>query len=429
MIARTVYRTATALAAPLIGRYLDRRLAAGREDPARLSERRGLAGLPRPPGPLVWIHAASNGEAMSALPLVERLLTRDPAGHVLVTTGTLTSALLMQRRLPDRALHQFIPMDRRPWVRTFLSHWRPDAGIWVESELWPNLIWEMRARGRPMALVNGRMSNRSLKRWQRVPGLAADLIGGFTPCLGQTEEEAANLRALGAPHAEYAGNLKLSLPPLPVDGAEVRRLRVAIGSRPVWVAASTHPGEEEAAAGIHARLTADLPSLLTILVPRHPRRGPEIAASLRARGLRTTLRSQTDAPPDSDTQVYIADTLGELGLFYSLAPVAFVGGSLSGGHGGHNPVEPAQLGCAVVHGPDMTNFSAVAAALGAAGGAIRSVDETDLATAIRRLMADPEARRAQTEAALRVTEEGAGAADRVLERLLPILPKPGPGGG
>jgi 3-deoxy-D-manno-octulosonic-acid transferase len=424
MIARALYRSATGLAAPLIGRYLDRRLAEGREDAARFGERRGIAGLARPAGPLVWIHAASNGEAMSALPLVDRLLARDPAGHVLMTTGTLTSAALMERRLPARALHQFVPVDRTPWVRAFLRHWQPDAGIWVESELWPNLIWEMRDAGRPVALVNGRVSARSHARWRRVPGLASDLLAGFDPCLAQTDQAAADLRALGAAGATCVGNLKLSLPPLPADPEALSKLREAVGGRPVWLAASTHPGEEKAAAQVHHMLAAEMPDLLTIVVPRHPRRGPEIAALLEGEGLRVARRAAGAEVPAADRQIYLADTLGELGLFYALAPVAFVGGSLGGGHGGHNPIEPVQLGCAVVFGPDMENFATIAAALKAAGGAVEADGIGALSMAVGRLLTDAEARRTRTEAARRVAEEGAGAAERVMARLEAMLPPP-----
>ncbi|WP_420418735.1 3-deoxy-D-manno-octulosonic acid transferase [Pacificispira sp.] len=428
MIARGLYLAATALAAPLIDRYLDKRLARGKEDAERFGERRGRPGRPRPEGPLVWIHAASNGEAMSSLPLVQRILDRDPKGHVLVTTGTVTSAKLMAARLPARAIHQYVPVDRTAWVRSFLKHWRPDTGIWVESEFWPALIWEMRRAGKPMALVNGRVSLKSLARWRRIPGIAVDLLDGFDPCLAQTPKDAAHLRDLGAAKADCVGNLKLSVPPQPVDGAVLETERARLRGRPVWVAASTHPGEEAVVAEAHRDLAVAKPDILTILVPRHPHRGEEIAGMLRDKGLTVALRSRGDALTPT-VSVYVADTLGELGLFYRLAPVAMIGGSLCGGHGGHNPIEPAQLGCIPLCGPDMTNFATVAADLLDRGGMAQVADAADLARAVRRLLEDSKRRSTMAKAAGQVTAEGAATADRVMARLAPILPPVTPGAG
>jgi 3-deoxy-D-manno-octulosonic-acid transferase len=421
MIARGIYRISTVLAAPFIARYMKRRLAEGKEDPDRFPERHGKPGLPRPDGPLVWIHAASNGEAMSALPLINRILARDPAGHVLLTTGTVTSARLMADKLPTRAIHQFIPVDRSAWVKSFLAHWRPDAGIWVESEFWPALIWEMRAAGKPVALVNGRISKRSLARWRQIPGIAADLLAGFSPCLAQSPDDADHLRDLGARDADYVGNLKLSVPPLSVDEAALTTDHDALGARPVWVAASTHPGEEDIIADTHEILRKTVPDVITILVPRHPKRGAEITERLAKRGLTVAQRSLGQAIANG-TDILVADTVGELGLFFRLARIAFIGGSLRGNHGGHNPIEAARLGCAPLYGPDMSNFSIVAADLDAAKGAITVKDAQDLASQVAHLLTDEQARSQLVDAAQRVAGEGEGAADRVLARLEAILP-------
>jgi 3-deoxy-D-manno-octulosonic-acid transferase len=286
MIARSLYRISTVLAAPFIARYMKQRLAEGKEDPHRFCERQGNATLPRPKGPLIWIHAASNGEAMSALPLIDLLLERDPNGHVLLTTGTVTSAHLMADKLPARAMHQFVPVDRSAWVASFLSHWKPDAGIWVESEFWPALIWEMRAAGKPVALVNGRVSKRSLARWRRIPGIAADLLAGFSPCLAQSPADADHLKDLGAYQAECVGNLKLSVAALPADADALSAEQAVLNSRPVWLAASTHPGEEDIVAEAHEKLRETVPSVVTILVPRHPKRGSEITERLTRRALK-----------------------------------------------------------------------------------------------------------------------------------------------
>lgn len=428
MMVRGIYLAATFLAAPLIDRYLDKRLALGKEDAQRFGERRGRPGRPRPEGTLVWVHAASNGEAMSSLPLVERILARDLKGHVLVTTGTVTSARLMADRLPERAIHQYVPVDRPAWVRSFLKHWRPDAGIWVESELWPALIWEMRRAGKPMALVNGRVSRKSLARWRRIPGIAADLLNGFGPCLAQTPKDAAHLRDLGAARADCVGNLKLSVQPAPLDGKVLEAERARLRGRPVWIAASTHPGEEEIVADAHRSLAAEIPDILTVLVPRHPNRGQEVADLLSEKGLTVALRSRRDDVA-ATTSVYIADTLGELGLFYRLSPVALVGGSLNGGHGGHNPIEPAQLNCIPLCGPDMENFATVAADLIDQGGMAEVTGADDLAQTVRGLLEDAGRRNAMAKAAAKVTSEGAATVDRVMARLAPILPPVTAGSG
>ena len=420
MIMRMLYQTSATLAAPILTHLLAKRARGGKEDPARLEERRGIASLARPNGSLVWIHAASNGEAMSALPLVHRLLDEGATGSVLMTTGTVTSARLMADRLPAGAFHQFVPLDRPAWVKAFLAHWQPDLGIWIESELWPSLIWEMRSAGRPMALVNGRISPRSLSRWQKRPALARDLLSGFAPCLTQTDQDAADLASLGAHQPECVGNLKLAGAPLPVDQGALAQFESARGGRALWLAASTHPGEEEIVADAHARLLKDDPELLCVLVPRHPRRSGDIISRLRARGLSVSQRSETDGPATGD-QIYVADTLGELGLFYRAAPVALLGGSLAGDHGGHNPLEAAHLDCRVLHGPDMRNFSTIAATLAEKGVAETVRDVDSLAFAVRSALAKPSGTGMPTSISETLARDGAKTLDAVMARLHPIL--------
>lgn len=413
------YRGATWLAAPLVRLYLRHRLALGKEDADRLPERRGEASRPRPAGPLVWLHAASVGESQSALALVGRILESREDMHVLVTSGTVTSARLLEQRLPPRAMHQFVPVDLAAWVRRFHDRWRPDLALFVESEFWPNLILETAARGCPLVLVNGRLSARSFARWQRAPALARTLLGRFVLCLGQTGQDRDRLAALGAPRVEYLGNLKYSAAPLPADEATLGALRRAVAGRPLWLAASTHPGEEALAADAHEVLAPRHPGLLTVIAPRHPGRGDEIATMLSARGLRVRRRSSGETPAQED-DVYLADTLGELGLFYRLAEIVFIGGS-TGTLGGHNPLEAAQLHCAVLHGPDMANFRTVAADLKAAGAAVEVTGADDLADQVDRLLRDNEARRDLANGARKVTAANADALDRVMDALTPFL--------
>ncbi len=414
-----VYRGLTALAAPLVHLYLARRKAQGKEDPARLDERLGRASRPRPPGPLVWLHGASVGEAMSVLPLVDRLAATRPGLDVMVTTGTTTSAALLAGRLPERAFHQFVPIDRVAYVRRFLDHWRPGLALWVESELWPNLVCEVRRRGVPMVMLNGRMSAKSHAGWRRVPGTVATLLGGFSLCLVQDQIQGERFAALGAPAVKCVGNLKYSAPPLPADPAALARLRATIGGRPLWLAASTHEGEEAMVARAHRRLAAEYPDLLTVIVPRHSNRGPAIAEALTAEGFRVARRA-AGAAPEAATEIYLADTMGELGVFYRLAEVVFVGGSLVP-HGGHNPVEPTQLDGVVLFGPHTGNFGAVVSQLRAAEACIEVADEPALAKAVGRLIADPAARRRYFDAARAVAGANRGILDAVMTELAPHL--------
>ena len=235
---------ASAAGSPLAQQVLARRLDRGKEHPERLAERRGEATIPRPNGPLIWVHGASVGEMLAVVPLIERLRAQDFA--VLVTSGTVTSAALAEQRLPDGTLHQFIPLDAPRFVRRFLDHWQPGLALFVESDLWPNLILSCAERKIPMILVNGRLSERSFSRWRLFPGTIAALLGRFDMCLAQSAADAERYAQLGAPRVMLTGNLKLDVPAPPVDPATLKRLKEIIGMRPVIAAASTHAGEETA---------------------------------------------------------------------------------------------------------------------------------------------------------------------------------------
>ena len=414
-----LYRFLTTLGAPAIHVYLGRRIKAGKEDPHRFNERLGRAALARPDGPLIWLHGASVGEAMSLLTLIARVKTAVPAANILVTTGTVTSARMLADRLPKGVVHQYVPVDRMAYVRRFLDHWRPDLTLWAESEFWPNLISETAVRGNPLILVNGRISPRSFKGWSRAPKFIAGLLGGFALCLGQTEGDAERLRALGAAGARSVGNLKFAADPLPADTARLSDLRAATAGRPLWLAASTWAGEEDIAWGVHQDQAAAHPGLLTIIVPRHPNRGPEIAAQLAAQGARIKRRGAGDMP-DARTEVYIADTMGELGLFFTLAPVVFMGKSLSA-EGGQNLLEPARLGCAVLHGPRMTNFADMGARMAAAGASLPVADGAGLSAAVGRLLGAAGEAEAFAARARTFAQAESGVIDRLMAELSPYL--------
>ncbi|MDX7953692.1 3-deoxy-D-manno-octulosonic acid transferase, partial [Lichenihabitans sp. Uapishka_5] len=382
------YRVATALLERGAPAFLRWRLRHGKEDAARLPERLGHAALSRPTGPLVWLHGASVGEALALLPLIERLRTAELA--VLLTTGTLSSAAVMAVRLPAGALHQFVPLDGPAAARRFLDHWRPDLVLFAESELWPNLLGAARQRGIPVALVNARMSTRSFGRWRRVPALARSLLGSLTTVLAQSEADAERYRGLGAAAVLTVGNLKYDAAPPPADPDALRILRAAVGERSVWVAASTQPGEDLACLAVHAALKAHRPDLLLVLVPRHVGRATAIEAEAARLGLAAAVRSRME-PVTATTDVHVADTMGELGLFYRLGAPVFMGKSLGPeGGGGQNPIEPANLGNAVLHGPAIGNFRDVYAGLDAAGGARPVADAAALSTALEALLNDPQ---------------------------------------
>ncbi len=415
----TLYRAMTAALTPLVLLYLKRRQRRGKEDGARVGERLGIASAPRPPGPLVWIHTASVGEATSVLALMQRIVEQRPGVEILATTGTVAAARLLETQLPNGVRHQFVPIDLPRPVEQFLDHWRPDLAIWVESELWPNLVLSTHSRGVPMLLLNGRLSDRSQARWRALPGMIRPILGAFALCLAQDELQAERFRRLGASAAASVGDLKAAAEPLAADPAAFAKLREQVGVRPLWLAASTHAGEEEIVATAHRRIAESQRGLLTIIAPRHPVRGPAIAEMLQAAGLRVARRAAGE-PITADTDVYLADTLGELGLFFRLAGIAFIGGSLAG-KGGHNPFEAARLDCAVLHGPDMTNCAAMADALAAAGASETVRDAEDLARGVAALLADPRVRDERAAAAARVAAAGYGALDAVLGRLAPWL--------
>ena len=415
----TLYRMATTLGGPMIRYYLNRRLLAGKEDEDRFPERLGIASLPRPKGKLVWIHAASVGESLSVLPLIHRLGSDFPQPQVLVTTGTVTSARLMLERLPTHARHQFVPVDRVSYVRRFLEHWKPDLALWMESEFWPNLVIETRASAVPMVVLNGRMSERSFAGWRKSRAMIGRILSSFRLVLAQSETDGERFSALGAKDVRVPGNIKFSGAPLPVNDDDLKALTTQIGGRTVWLAASTHAGEEALCGRVHLEVRKKVPDLLTIIVPRHPDRGPAITDELQALNLNVARRSSNQTI-QLGTDVYVADTLGELGLFYRLSPLVLIGKSVLGS-GGQNPIEPALLDCALMFGPDMSNFADIAKKLLKAKAAFAIDGEDDLRDILSTLVNDATARNQATEAARAVAQSEAHVLDRVMDALAPYL--------
>jgi len=416
-LALGLYQFATRVATPLASRLLARRLKHGKEHPGRLAERHGEASLSRPVGPLIWVHSASVGEMLAVVPLISRI--RAQGFSVLVTSGTVTSAALAERRLPEDVVHQFVPLDAPVFVTRFLDSWHPDLVLFVESDLWPNLILSCAARKIPLILVNGRVSERSFRRWRFISGAIGALLNRFDLCLAQSTTDAQRLSRLGAPRISLTGNLKLDVPAPPVDRPTLARFHALIGLRAVVAAASTHAGEEAAIIAAHRQLHAKFPSLLTVIAPRHPGRGPAIAEIVQKAGLAVGLRSRGDLPK-RDVDIYVADTLGELGLVYRLAPIVFMGGSLVT-HGGQNPIEPIRSGAAVLHGPHVWNFAEIYATLDRAHGAELVANAEALTARLGAWLADPAVRTAVADAGVQTVEKLSGALERTLAALDPYL--------
>lgn len=423
-----LYRFLVFLAGPILRFSLMRRARKGREDKARMREKLGRASLKRPPAPLIWVHAASVGETISVLPLIGDILESRPAQTVLLTTGTVTAAATIakfQAAHPDlraRLRHQYAPLDRRNWVGRFLDHWQPDAAFWVESEIWPNMVLACEACRIPLIMVNGRLSPRSFQRWRRMKRTAQSLLGRFSLLMAQDNMTAERLQALGLDDIVMPGNLKLDAPPLPHEEAALADLQKCVNGRPVWLAASTHPGEEKQIADAHAIIANAYPNVLTLIAPRHPNRGDALAAELRKAGLNLAQRS-ADEKLTAEKQIYLLDTLGELGLFYRLVDIALMGGTLIP-HGGQNPIEAARLDCAILHGPHIENFQEMFDTLTARQATAAISDSATLATQVRALLDNPAQAQQMANAAIAYADAMSGARARVMELIAPYLTDP-----
>ncbi|EFO34489.1 3-deoxy-D-manno-octulosonic-acid transferase [Roseibium sp. TrichSKD4] len=416
-----LYLGLTRLGEPLYSVLHKKRIKKGKDDPLRSGERFGEPGQTRPEGTLVWVHAASVGETNSVLPLIEALAEQ---GHtVLLTTVTMTSAEIAVKQLPDRAVHQYAPFDSPRLLESFLNYWQPSVALFVESEIWPGTLAALKERNCPTVLVNGRMSQRSFRGWGKAPSTAGFLFGAFDLAMAQSPHDGERLQRLGCKRVECPGNLKFdSVVPDP-SFEEVARLKAAIGSRKVWLAALTHPGEEESAFAAHLDVRDRHPGGLLMLVPRHPDRRAEIATLAKEYGLSVSQRSKGALPALTD-DVYLGDTLGEMGLFYSLAPIAFLGGSLTD-RGGHNPLEAIQFDTALITGPHVANAKNTYRDLWTAGAARKIPSADKLAEEVNFLLENEAECASQIANAHKIIENGRGALVRVMKLIEPYLPSTG----
>lgn len=413
-----LYRIAASALRPLFPLWVNRRARAGKEDSHRKTERYGIPSLARPKGPLVWMHGASVGECTMLLPLISRFKDMRPDITVLLTSGTVTAAKLMADRLPEGALHQYIPLDSPQYVKKFLAHWQADVAVWAESEIWPNLIMGARARGTRLALVNARMSEKSLKGWRKRKASAAAVFSSFSLILAADKQTAEGLSGFTPDTVEVIGNLKDAALPLPALQKKLSALERAIGARPVWCAASTHGGEDDIVLRAHLEILKQHPRALLILAPRHPERRDEISELINSMGLSFSVRSSGHKIDDA-TQIYVFDSIGEMGLAYRIAPITLMCGSLSAGLSGHNPLEPARLGSAVLSGPFVSSFAEVYADMQAAKTV---TSPKDISAEISRLFSDKSALAKAQDEARAFCSSRADVLSRVWDALLPLLP-------
>lgn len=417
-----LYKKLTSRCEWLFNKLLEFRLKHNKESAERLAERRGQPDAPRPDGKLIWLHAASVGEAQSTLILITTLSKQIPDAQFLVTSGTLTSAALMEKRLPENAFHQFYPLDYPNWTTNFLNHWKPDLILWMESELWPNMLEAIKDRNIPAVLINARLSNKSYNIWNIFSGSAKSLLSTFQLILTQTKLDEERFKQLGAPNIVTTDNIKYSATPLPYDDIELEKLHTSIAGRPTWVFASTHDGEELLACKIHASLVQKIPSLLTIIVPRHPERRDDIQKLCNLMKVLSVFRGGGKNLPQPDTDIYVADTLGELGLFYKLTNIAVIGRSFSNdGGGGHNPIEAAQLGCAVLTGPNVQFQRQLFGEMFSIKAAQQLNDKTELLKHLRALFENEDMRNNAILKASKFAESKANVINIVMENLTPVL--------
>ena len=399
------YRIVGSIVYPFMGPFLVLRARKGKEDRARRYERYGYPSAKKPPGPIVWFHAASVGESLAIIPLVKRV--HELGINTVVTTGTVTSAQIVKDRLPSGSFHQYMPLDLKPAVRRFLDHWSPDLSVFTESEIWPMTVLELGARRIPQVLINARMSDRSFARWSGASALAEALFNYYSHVIAQSETDAERFRHLGARPVVVSGNLKVDTEPPPVSPVELTRIGAMIKIRPTWVAASTHDGEEEIVCNVHRSVEQRIPGLLTIVVPRHPERSEGIAEKMKEAGLIVARRSHNeDIKPE--TQIYLGDTIGEMGLYLRLASVSFIGRSLVA-TGGQNPLEPAMTGTAIISGRHVHNFRDAYRNLLKSGGVRLVGDEKMLAENVEFLLTNQVERERMISAAKTTVDGMRGA--------------------
>ncbi len=417
-----LYKALTGLSGPALSHVLQKRLSRGKEHPQRYIEKQSVITKERPQGNLIWLHAASVGEVQSSLILINKILKFFPELNILVTTGTITSAELISKKLPQQAFHQFYPLDHPKWTESFLDHWKPQTVLWMESEIWPNMLKGVRDRKIPAYLINAHLSEKSYSMWRYMKRDIRKILSAFTHILCQTDKDKNRYTDLGAENVTTTDNLKYSAVPLQYDDAEFAHLKEKIRDRKLWLYASSHKGEEELVARIHNNLKTKYPDILSIIAPRHPERSDDIQKNLKSSHLNITVRGNEHKLPNDNTDIYLADTLGELGLFYALCPLACIGRSFSDdGGGGHNPIEAALLNCAILHGPNVQNLQDIFDEMNVENVAIKCHDEQTLEEQINQLLGNDFALMTLQKNAKNFAEKKSHVIDIVMEHIRPAL--------
>lgn len=416
------YRSAAHALGPILPLWVNHRAKQSKEDPKRLSERQGISSLARPKGALVWMHGASVGECTMLLPLITQFRRERPDISVLVTSATVTAATLMAKRMPSGCQHQYIPLDHPKYVSAFLNHWQPDMALWVESEIWPNMILEADTRGIKMALINARMSEKSLSGWSKREASAKAVFSRFDLILAADKRTGDSLGRFTSRDIPATGNLKDAAQPLPVNTSEFEHLSKSIGTRPIWCAASTHTGEDDIILRAHSEVLKTHPNALLILAPRHPERREDITQLINSGGFVSAVRSAGETP-NAQTQVYLFDTIGEMGLAFRLAPLTFVCGSLIEGLSGHNPLEPARLGSAVLTGGYISSFAESYNAMFSFKAARHILSPDIIGKEVADLLGDKTQLSAMQETARNYAESRDDVLAFAWSELLPLLPE------
>lgn len=414
-----LYKFVTWFFGPIIELYLLKRKAAGKEDADRFFERKGKTNKKRPNGNVVWFHAASVGESVSIIPLIQQMKEKYSSLNFLITTGTVTSSKILESRLPKNVIHQYVPIDRTVCVDRFLNNWKPKLAFFVESELWPNLIIQTHKTGCTLIQINARISAHSFTKWKKYPDIIKSMLECFSISIAQSEVDKERLSALGAKKTICLGNLKFAAPTLPADPSETGKVLSMLGSRNIWLAASTHEGEEEFIIRAHKILKAKYPDLLTIIAPRHAVRGAEIAQFLKSEKLQFVQRSKNEIITPQ-AEIYLADTMGELGIFYRLANIVFMGGSLVE-HGGQNPLEAARLECAILTGTHFQNFKRIYSEM-IENNCVQVVSGGgDLAAKISEMFENPNILKIQAQTALEYMESKDGIIESYMTEIEPYI--------
>ncbi|MEM6812008.1 MAG: 3-deoxy-D-manno-octulosonic acid transferase [Pseudomonadota bacterium] len=415
-----IYKYLAIILTPILKFHLYYRGNWGKEDKARLNERYGITETKKPNGELIHIHAASIGESQSALILIKML--QQEGRNFLITSGTVTSAEILKQRLPENAFHQYIPLDHPKWVKSFISHWKPNLIIFLESEIWPNLLQEINKQNIPAILLNARLSDESFERWSKFKKTAKKLLKIFSLIIAQSNKDKLRFELLGG-NAAYSNNIKLNAEPLSFDSKELSKLQNAVGNRPLWVYASTHEGEEELAASLHRRLKKYIPNILTIIVPRHPHRGKELETKIKSLGTNVTRRGENKSLPNEGTDIYLCDTLGELGVFYSLSSIAMIGRSFSkDGGGGHNPVEAAQFDTMILTGPKIQFQRNLFDPMFNIGAAVQVQNEEELFQELKNLFEDKDYLEKRVSNAKEFIKTIDSNIEFIIEKIKPYLP-------